>query len=294
MTIAYEVLAFYGALAVWAVLLGVGLKRRSYRTFLGFGVAILLFLNIRYLTTGSANGIANFIAIYDVFDNIGLSRTEGAPALAQCADNACSVWGDRYVYHQSWGVAFYERFANGPALRNNLLYGHIFFNTIAFVLMHYQLLRPGTGLNRARHRLLGRISFAAVTVGTVFAVWLASEHGEVSEYGGNLSTLGFYSMSAFVYGTAVMGVLTVRRGDQAAHRTWMIRWAGSMWGAFWLFRVMLVVTGPLLRSHETASLLISIWFSAPLGILIAELFRRRGSRSSPVRQAADAMPVGAL
>lgn len=275
MTVAYEVLAFYGALVVWTVILGFALKRRSYRTFLGFGVAILLFLNIRYLTTGSANGIANFIGIYDVFDNIGLGRTEGAPALAQCADNACTVWGDRYVNHQSWGVAFYDRFANGPALRNNLLYGHIFFNTVAFVLMHYQLLRPGTGSNRARHRLLGRVSFGAVSIGTFMAVWLASEHGDVSEYGGNLAMLGFYSMSAFVYGTAVMGVVTIRRGEQAAHRVWMIRWAGSMWGAFWLFRVMLVVTGPLLRNYETVSLLISIWFSAPLGILIAEAFRRR-------------------
>ncbi len=55
----------------------------------------------------------------------------------------------------------------------------------------------------------------------------------------------------------------------------MIRHIGSMWGAFWLFRVMLVVTGPLLRNHETASLLISIWLSAPLGVVLAEfLFRR--------------------
>lgn len=277
MPVAYEVLGFYVALVVWLVLLGLAIKNRSFGKFLGFGVAILLFLNIRYLTTGSANGIANFIGIYDVFDNIGLGRNEGAPALAQCADNACSVWGDRYPNHQSWGVAFYERFANGPALRNNLLYAHIFFNTVTFVIMHYQLLRPGTGTNRARHRLLGRISFGSITIGTIMAIWMASEHGEVAEYGGTLSMLGFYSMSAFVYGTAIMGVVTIRRGDHAAHRMWMIRFAGSMWGAFWLFRVMLVVTGPLLRNYETVSLLISIWFSAPLGILIAEAFRRRVS-----------------
>lgn len=289
MTIAYEVLGFYVALVVWAVLLVIAVKQKSYRTFLGFGIAILLFLNIRYLVTGSANGIANFIGIYDVFDNIGLGRTEGAAALATCPDNACSVWGDRYVNHQSWGVAFYDRFANGPALRNNLLYAHIFFNTIAFVLMHYQLFRPGTGANRARHRLLGRISFGAVTVGTFFALWLSTEHGEVSEYGGNWAMVGFWSMSAFVYGTAIMGVVTIRRGDHAAHRIWMIRFAGSMWGAFWLFRVMLVVTGPLLRNYESASILISIWFSAPLGIAIAEAFRRRS-----VRRPTATSRVGAL
>lgn len=280
--VSYDVLATYAALVVWIVLLVVAVKRSSYRLFLGFGVLILLAMNVRYFIEGSAGAIANFIGIYDVFDNIGLGRTEGAAALSTCPDNACTVWGDRYVNHPSWGVAFHDRFANGSWLRNNLLYGHILFNSIAFVIMHYQLWRPGTGENRARHRLLGRVSFGAVTVGTFFAVWLASEHGSVSEYGGVLAMLGFYSMSAFVYGTAIMGVVTIRRGDVAAHRSWMIRWAGAMWGSFWLFRVMLVFTGPLLRGVESASLLISIWFSAPLGILVAEAFRRRSRR--PVEQ----------
>lgn len=290
MTVSYEVLGFYAALVVWAGLLGVAVKQRSYRRFLAFGIAILLFLNVRYLVAGSANGIANFIGIYDVFDNIGLGRDDGAAALARCPENACTVWGDRYVNHQSWGVAFYDRFANGPALRNNLLYGHIFFNTVAFVLMHYQLFRPGTGANRTRHRLIGRVSFGAVSVGTFFALWLSTEHGDVSEYGGNMAMVGFWSMSAFVYGTAIMGVVTIRRGNHAAHRIWMIRFAGSMWGAFWLFRVMLVVTGPLLRNYESASLLISIWFSAPLGIAIAETVRRRSVRgpATPVPAAEEA------
>jgi hypothetical protein len=56
---------------------------------------------------------------------------------------------------------------------------------------------------------------------------------------------------------------------------WMIRFAGSMWGAFWLFRLMLIVTGPLLRQWESLSLLLSIWLSAPLGIAIAEWMRLR-------------------
>lgn len=284
---AYEVLAVYLALAIWAVVLAVGIRRGSYRPFLTFGIAILLFLNVRYFVAGIPSSISFFVGIYDVFDNLGLDGSEGAPALATCADNACSVW-DRYVQHPSWGVAFYDRFANGPQLRRNLLYAHIFFNSIAFVLLHVQLWRPGTGSNRARHRQIGRASFAAVTLGTLFAVWLSSQHGSVGEYGGNLSMVGFWSMSAFVYGTAIMGVRSARRGEVWAHRTWMIRYAGAMWGAFWLFRVMLVVTGPLLRGFESASLLLSIWLSAPLGILIAETFRRR-SLSSPAGP--DSKPV---
>ena len=278
MTVAYDVLVLYVALVVWAVLLVVSVRRRSYVPFLGFGVLILLVLNVRYFIEGPPAAIAFFIGIYDVFDNLGLGRTEGAPALATCVDNACTVWGDRYVNHPSWGVAFYDRFLNGPQLRTNLLYGHIFFNSIAFVAMHYQLLRPGVGAARDRHRMIGRLSFASLTAGTVCAVWLSAEHGSVSEYGGNLAMIGFWSMSAFVYGTALMGVRTVRQGDIAAHQTWMIRHVGSMWGAFWLFRVMLVVTGPLLRNYETVSLLLSIWLSAPLGILIAEGLRKRSGR----------------
>lgn len=272
-----QLVAFYGLLGVWAVLLVVGMRRQSYRDFLGFGIGILLVLNVRYFIEGPEGAIPFFVGIYDLFDNFGLSSGDEAGAMATCVDNACSAWGDRYDRHPAWGVAFYERFANGPQLRRNLLYGHIFFNSIAFVLMHIQLLKPGTGDNRSLHRRLGRISFAAVTVGTILAIWLASEHGSVGEYGGNLAMFGFYSMSACVYITAILGVTSIRRGDTAAHRTWMIRYAGAMWGAFWLFRVMLVVTGPLLRNYESVSILISIWFSAPLGILIAELFRRRST-----------------
>ena len=273
--IAYDVLGFYALLVVWAVLLVAGFRRRQFGRFVGFGIALLLILNVRYFIEGPSGAIAAFVGIYDTFDNIGLGRTEGAPALATCVDNACTVRGDRYVNHPSWGVAFYDRFTNGPPLRTNLLYAHIFFNSAAFVLMHYQLMRPGTGAGRDRHRRLGRVTFVALTLGTIGAVWLASEHGSVTEYGGILAELGFYSMSAVVYSTALAGVVAARRGDPASHRVWMIRHAGSMWGAFWLFRVMLVGTGPLLRNHESASLLISIWFSAPLGVLIAEYARTR-------------------
>ena len=37
---------------------------------------------------------------------------------------------------------------------------------------------------------------------------------------------------------------------------------------------MLFVFGPLLRDFEAANILVCIWFSTPLGILIAEVVRR--------------------
>ena len=285
MPIAVGVIAFYGALVVWIGLLLVGLKRRSFGPFLVFGVALLVALNARYAIEGASPSIAFFIGIYDVLHNLGVSDAASTAALATCPDNQCSVWGDRYQYHPSWGVAFYERFSQGTALRTNLLYGHIFFNSLAFVLMTVQLFRPGNGSHPKQHRLLGYASMVALTIGVLCACVLASEHGPVGHYGGNLSVLGFWFMAACVYSCAVMGIVSIRRRNFDAHRTWMIRYAGSMWGAFWLFRVMEFVLGPLLRNHDSASLLICIWFSAPLGIVLAELIRRRMARNaaSPVR-----------
>ena len=285
MVLPYGVIAVYAALAVWAGLLFSGFRTKRFWPFLIFGLGLLLFLNIRYLVEGVPGGIAFFIGIYDLLINLGVDPAVGAGAMSTCPGNDCTVWGDTFVQHPSWGTAFHERFVTGPELRTNLLYGHLVCNSVVFVLMHIQLARPGG--TSGWHRMLGRISFAFLSVGTGCAVWLASEHGPVGEYGGSLSAWGFYSMSFFVYASAVMGVLAIHRGDAASHRIWMIRFAGSMWGAFWLFRVMLFVLDPLLRDYEAAAIQICIWFSAPLGILIAEAVRRT-LLDNPGRQVSQA------
>lgn len=281
MALPYGILAIYGALAVWIGLLVQAYRRGSYGIFLVFGIGMMLILNMGYFLNGAPNAIAFFIGIYDVLDNLG---TDAAPALATCPDNACTVWGERYLNHPSWGVSFYDRFANGSAARTNLLLGHIGLNSIVFVLMHVQLMRPGFAPHKKMHSILGRVSFVCLTISTVCAVILAGQHGDVVSYGGSMSTYGFWFMSFCVYGCATMGVLAIRNGDHATHRKWMIRFVGAMWGAYWIFRVMLFVLGPLLRQWDSAALLTVIWFSAPLGILIAEIVRRRLSGGSTQAQ----------
>ena len=279
---------FFTSLVVWFGLLVMGFRRRSFGPFVVFGIVFLVLMNVRYLIEGAPAAIAFFIGIYDVLDNLGLRAGEGAAALSACPNNACTVWGNTYLLHPSWGTAFHARFVSGADLRSNLLYAHLTFNSIVFVLMHVQLWRPGTGSQAGLHKIIGRVSFLCLTLGTACALWLAGSHGSVSEYGGNGSMYGFWSMSLCVYGCAVMGVLAIRRGDRVAHRIWMIRFAGSMWGAFWLFRVMLFVLGPLLRDYEAANILACIWLSAPLGVLIAEVVRckildkRPGQRGVPL------------
>ena len=280
MTFPIGVIAVYVALAVWLVLLVLAIRKRRYGWVIGFGIALMLALNVRYLIEGAPAGIAFFIGIYDVLNNVGLAPNAQVGGMTGCVEGQCSAWGERFALHTTWGVAFYERFVADAPLRSMLLYGHLFFNSLVFVLMHVQMMRTGSGPHRQAHKVLGRVNFVLLTLSVVCAVWLASEHGAVPQYGGRLAEFGFYSMAAIVYGTAVMGVFAIRSGDRAGHRIWMWRFVGTMWGSFWLFRVMLFVLDPLLREYEAMALLICIWFSAPLGLLIAEFIRRRIDASS--------------
>ena len=204
MPIPMGVIAFYAALLVWGALLVQGFRSRSYRSFLIYGIALMVVLNGRYAIDGAANSIAFFVGIYDVLDNLFVSDISKAAALATCPDNQCTVWGDRYLNHPSWGVAFYERFAQGNVGRTNLLYAHIFFTSLAFVVMMVQLFRPGNGSNPGQHRLLGYVSLASLTIGVLSACLLAAEHGSVAHYGGSLSSLGFWFMAFCVYFCAIM------------------------------------------------------------------------------------------
>lgn len=279
-----DVLMVYFALLIWTVLAVRDFKHHTYTATIVWGTLILLSLNIRYLIEGAPSGIAFFVSIYDLFDNLGLTAAESAPALATCPANECSLWGERYLNHSSWGVAFHDRFLNGPALRSNVLYGHLGMMSTVFVLMHVQLARPPSPSHKTMHKILGRVSFLLLTIATGCAVWLASEHDAVAEYGGALSKYGFWFMSTCVYFCAAMGVFAIRGGNAVSHRTWMIRFAGSMWGAFWIFRIMLLFTGPLLRNWESASILISVWFSAPIGIVIAEVLRRKWDKRDKIER----------
>lgn len=146
-----SVLTVYAFLAIWAGLFVRSLTTKSFRIFLLFGIGLMLWLNIGYLVNGVPASIAAFIGIYDVLINIGLVSAESAAAVSPCEGNACTVWGETYTSHPAWGAAFYDRFANGPEFRSTLLYGHIIFNSIVFVLMHVQLFRTGFGPTRQTH-----------------------------------------------------------------------------------------------------------------------------------------------
>ncbi|KAI9003879.1 putative membrane protein [Hyaloraphidium curvatum] len=268
-----DVLVFYCSLVAWVALLASGVKNRSFGPFLVFGNVLLVFLNLRYFLEGPERGIAFFVALYDMLHNLGAGGS-GAAALATCADNSCSSWS-AYRWHPSWGVSFYNRFSSGNAVRETLLLCHIAGNSLAFLAMTVNMFRPGYGATAAAHKAVGYFSMLSLLVGVACACLLASEHGPIGNYGGERAKWGFYSMATCVYTSAAMGMLAIWKGDVPSHRRWMFRYAGSMWGSFWLFRVMEFLIGPLLRGWNTASILLDIWASAPLGILLAEAIRVR-------------------
>ncbi|MEH6478224.1 MAG: hypothetical protein V7727_21195 [Sneathiella sp.] len=82
MALPFGAIAIYVALAAWALILIRDLKRASFGPFVWVGIALLLVLNIRHFIEGAPDAIAFFIGIYDVLDNLGVSATGGATALA--------------------------------------------------------------------------------------------------------------------------------------------------------------------------------------------------------------------
>ena len=91
------VIAVYVALVVWLVLLVLGIRMRRYGWFIGFGIALMLVLNVRYLVEGAPAGIAFFIGIYDVLNNLGLAPDAQVAGMTGCVDGQCSVWGERFA-----------------------------------------------------------------------------------------------------------------------------------------------------------------------------------------------------
>mmetsp|Transcript_11863 Transcript_11863/g.17765 ORF Transcript_11863/g.17765 Transcript_11863/m.17765 type:complete len:300 (+) Transcript_11863:54-953(+) len=266
----------YGFVVVWII---VAIVEKSKRWTLRFSVGLILILNIRYLVEGLDNGIAFFVGIYDVVDHLGLETNAQVKAHVECTNNTkCSILKDVYSTHPSWGVAFYDRFVSKTTPLNQTvrLYCHIIFNTIAFLLLHVQLfLIPGNKQNNKKmHRILGRITLLCTLIGTGSAASLASEHDTIHAYGGSLSKYGFYSMAFVVLFTGLMTAKAAIFQQLHLHRIWSIRYAGSMYGSFWIFRLTLLLLDPIFRhTQEYLAIQLVIWLSAPLGVFLAEYIR---------------------
>lgn len=268
---AVEVVLIFTALASWAALLVYGISKQKYGPFLAFGVLFATLLDVRHLLVGSHDAFSLVVGVYDVLSNVGLSSTPPSD-MVPCQTKNCTMWGENlFGLHPSWSVRFYERFVNGPDTRKRLLLIHNVCNTFAFLVLHLQFLRPGHA--SVWHKLLGGLSFSSMTVSLISALQMANEHVHVNEYGNAWSRWGFYEMALSCFVPAALGIVKIRAGDKTGHRRWMWRYAGAMWGSFFIFRVGLLLIDPLFRGRETIAWLLVTWGSAPVGIAVAEVAR---------------------
>ncbi|MEM8564771.1 MAG: hypothetical protein AAGF57_21190 [Pseudomonadota bacterium] len=286
------VLGYYIASLVWLGLTVYSWVTKRWRSWIVFSVAFMLVLNLRFFVVGIPETLAQNTSIADLNLRLFEDTSQPSSGLVTCEDNLCALPGSATVLHTQWAAAFYSRFAGEQLFQSALLYGHILGNSIAFVLVTVQLLYPGLGRQRIgesdvsnpRHRtaarnrihaLMGRMSFVSMVIGVLLGVILASQHHAVAAYGGLWSQWGLYSMSAFVFFTGLLGVAAIKRGHRAAHRVWMWRHAGALWGSFFVFRVTINALDPVFLDYPGVAWSTACWVGAPGGILIAEWFRRR-------------------
>lgn len=284
-------IVFYASLVIGAVLLGwfyfFSPTQQRYSVFVGYMAILTLVLNSRYFIDGPSASIAFFTGVYDVLHNFAADNVTTVSLIPCIEGEACSIFDDgSYPLHPNWAVAFYHRFASEIAIawRTKLLLCHVGCNTVAFLLMTFQIYFPGqytidrsnVDINR-RHRVVGRLANIALVVGVTSAIFLALEHDYVEEYGGVWSKYGFLSMAVWVLGTGIKGMVSILQpqkltlSDIQTHSRWMFRCTGSMWGSFWIFRALELFLGPLLTSYRVLSIQLCMWSSAPLGILVAEV-----------------------
>lgn len=272
----YEPAQFGTAVRVVGVYAALGsglglLAMKRYRHGFHLLAALACYLNFQYGLYGVAQPISFFVSVFDVGHSLGVEDFSQLQGMSKCSsNNTCTQLG-QYEYHPAWAADFYDRFVLGDAFRRARLYLHIWMNTVALVLGLVQFRADLRKAYPRVHRLVGWLATAFCSVSICSAMTLAVEHGPVESYGGNAAVAGWFEMAACVLVPLIMGVRKARQRDFAAHRRWMVRWSGAMWGAFLVFRAIFLVLGPLLRWHKNACILIAIWVSAPIGMAVAEL-----------------------
>ena len=164
-----------------------------------------------------------------------------------------------------------------PALRRNILRLHIGANSIALAASFVQVcLIPADsapGYKRG-HRALGWLTTALAIVGSCAGLHMGLDHGQHEAYGGYWGVAGWGSMFVLTMGPLFLGIRAAARRDIAAHKKWMNRFYGSMWGAFLCFRLLFLLNRVLL-AFPAATTLLAVWGGAPMGIAIAEFAQRK-------------------
>ena len=299
-------------------LYGATKARPTRRRSLAVLTCVAVGLNARYFLWTCADSIRFFIALYDPFIHVGLDSggakafvdaalgrpvdanvswaydVDATPGLRPCLENYDCGLLPYYKQHPDWAGVFYSEFADSddgsvePEASRLTLRAHIAIQTLSLVLCFFQVfvLRPPAW--KRAHKVCGYVAASAALVGSCLGLSMGlDDRGDdkFESYGAMKAVVGWASMFLVVMATLVPGINAARRKDFAAHEAWMLRFYGSMWGAFLAFRLLFIAAGRLcLRSRGTTAL-VAVWLGAPVGVGIAEWSRLR--RRAEARPKAD-------
>lgn len=149
---------------------------------------------------------------------------------------------------------------------------HVITTGLAWALMPLQIWKSFRKRDMQRHRNLGYLVLSCLAVGMVSSPFLARPIRELELGGGMTSEIGFYGMAVATSYCAAMGLWTVKEGRIEEHKQWMVRAYGIMWGAFFWFRIAMVILLPLMpdKYHHVFGLIANLsWMSGWIGADIA-------------------------
>ena len=130
---------------------------------------------------------------------------------------AVGVAGYAFAYpfvEQMGDPGMRERFAGMPIAA----WGHMIGGGIALLIGPFQFNKAIRRKSIGRHRLLGRVYLFAVLFAGIGSLVMAPHAN-----GGLSATLGFGGLGVLWLITGIFAYTTIRNGDTAGHRRWMIR-----------------------------------------------------------------------
>ena len=157
------------------------------------------------------------------------------------------------------------------------IYSHAFGGGIALIFGAFQFHRGILTRRRAAHRLMGKIYVGAATlvgVSGLYMSWYA--------FGGPITQVGFAGLAIAVLYTTTTAFTTIRRGDVANHRRWMIRSYALIFAAVTL-RIELPLLSMYFKAFTPAYQMVA-WLSWVPNLLVAEtlLAAERRAHLDPV------------
>jgi len=157
------------------------------------------------------------------------------------------------------------------------IFPHALAGAIALVMGPFQFHRRLLVRRRALHRVMGKIYvIAAVAVGVtgLYMAWFA--------FGGPVTRLGFGGLAVTLLVTTIKAFTSIRGGDIAAHRQWMIRSFALIFAAVTL-RIELPILSAIFGDFTPAYRIVA-WLCWVPNLLVTEtqLLAERRAHLQPV------------